>query len=232
MLDFFEDRDCPRVNPIFYISKTTGKTDASEYFTVNATTGFLYQIRNFDYEDTSIQCGLGKTEGILNITAKDGPHTVSTILNVNFTNIDDTPPVFVRSECSTTCYSCPVPDISVTIDYFDQGTIKTEPSHLKAIDTDSPQSKITYKLIVYPETYKENIEFENGTFILNQSFANFSNFGEPSDFRVIVVLQAFGSNGQKSEHLVLILHVTLPKTTTKDTTTMDKEICILSTTTE
>ncbi|XP_062608359.1 uncharacterized protein LOC134270186 [Saccostrea cucullata] len=146
MFDFFQDRDCPRDRPIFIISKTTEKADASEYFTVNTTSGFLYQIKNFDYEDTGIQCGLGKTGGILNVTAKYGSYTMSTILNVNFTDVDDTPPVFVRDDCSTTCYSCPVPAIFVTIDYFDQGIIKTEPSHLKAIDTDSPRSKITYNL--------------------------------------------------------------------------------------
>ncbi|XP_062608358.1 uncharacterized protein LOC134270185 [Saccostrea cucullata] len=205
---------------------TNDKTDASEYFTVNTTTGFLYQIKNFDYEDTRIQCGLGKTGGILNITAKDGPHTVSTILNVNFINLDDTPPVFVRDDCSSTCYSCRVPDISVTIDYFTQGIIKTEPSRLKAIDTDSPRSKITYKLTAYPERYIDNIAFENGTFILSQSFANFSNSSESSDFRVVVVLQAFGSNGQKSEPFVLIMHVTLPPTTTKDTTTIEMGILL------
>ncbi|XP_062599941.1 uncharacterized protein LOC134261531, partial [Saccostrea cucullata] len=182
MLDLFQDRDCPRVTPIVGISKTTAGTDVSEYFTVNTTTGFLYQMKNFDYEDTRIQCGLGKGGGTLNITAEDGPHTVFTILNVNFTNVDDTPPVFVRDKCSSTCYSCSVPDISVTIDYFDQGIIKTEPNRIKAIDPDTSSSNIAYNL-------EDNTKFEYGSFILNQSFANFSNFGESSDFDVAVLLQ-------------------------------------------
>ncbi|XP_062620848.1 mucin-2-like [Saccostrea cucullata] len=219
MLDYFKDRDCPKVTPMVGISKTTAGPDVSDFFTVNTTTGFLNQIKNFDYEDTQIQCDLGKSGGILNITAEDGPHNVYTILNVNFTNLDDTPPVFVNYDCSTTCYTCPVPGISVTIDYFDQGIIKTDPSRIKAIDPDTPSSNITYNLEVDPAKYIDNIEFENGSFILNQSFANFSNFGESSDFSVVVVLQAMGSNGHNSDNFTLTVNVTVPPPTTPEPTT-------------
>ncbi|XP_062609422.1 uncharacterized protein LOC134271189 [Saccostrea cucullata] len=218
MFDSFEDRDCPKENPVISISKAAGENDARDYFTVNNATGFLYQTKNFDYEETKFQCGLGQTGGILNITAKDGPHTVTTILTVNFVDVDDTPPVFVRYGCSITCYSCAVPDLSVTINYFDQGIVKTEPSSIKAVDPDS-QTNITYSLDVYPEKYKDNIEFENGSFILNQSFANFSNFGESSDFSVVVVLQAMGDNGQKSDNFTLTVNVTVPPPTTPEQTT-------------
>lgn len=44
--------------------------DAGEYFMINSTKGYLYQIKHFDYEDTDIQCGLGKRGGFLNITAE------------------------------------------------------------------------------------------------------------------------------------------------------------------
>lgn len=53
------------VIPLFSIQK-----DASEYFTVNSTTGYLYQTKQFDYEESTIQCGIGKEGGFLNITAE------------------------------------------------------------------------------------------------------------------------------------------------------------------
>lgn len=49
--------------------------DASQYFTINNTIGYLYQIRQFDFEDTEIQCGLGRGGGFLNITAEVTLHT-------------------------------------------------------------------------------------------------------------------------------------------------------------
>ncbi|XP_061177781.1 uncharacterized protein LOC133186566 [Saccostrea echinata] len=219
LFNMFKDRDCPKETPMISISMATGETDAGEYFTVNKTSGYLHQIKNFDYEETSIQCNLGKTGGVLNITATDGPHSISKLLNVIFVDVDDSPPVFVRSDCSTTCYTCPVSNISVTIYYFDQGIIKTEPTGIKALDPDTPQSNITYSLDVYPEEYKDNIEFENGSFILNQSFANFSNFNEPSDFSVVIILRATGSNGQNSDNFTLTVNVTVPPTTTPEPTT-------------
>lgn len=51
--------------PLFSIQK-----DASEYFTINSTTGYLYQTKQFDYEESTIQCGIGKEGGFLNITAE------------------------------------------------------------------------------------------------------------------------------------------------------------------
>lgn len=48
---------------------------------------------------------------------QDGPHTTSKPLKVMFVDVDDTPPVFVRSECSLTCYSCPVSAINVNVEY-------------------------------------------------------------------------------------------------------------------
>lgn len=53
------------VIPLFSIQK-----DASEYFTINSTTGYLYQTKQFDYEESTIQCGIGKEGGFLNITAE------------------------------------------------------------------------------------------------------------------------------------------------------------------
>lgn len=46
------------------------KRDASQYFMVNSSTGNLYQIKRFDYEDSNIQCNLGKGGGYLNITVE------------------------------------------------------------------------------------------------------------------------------------------------------------------
>lgn len=37
---------------------------------INITTGYLYQMKHFDYEDKTIQCGMGKGGGFLNITAE------------------------------------------------------------------------------------------------------------------------------------------------------------------
>lgn len=42
---------------------------------------------------------------------------------------------------------------------------------------------------VYPTKYSDNIRFENGTFVLLQSFANFSGYAEESDFTVTVTMQ-------------------------------------------
>lgn len=37
--------------------------------------------------------------------------------------------------------------------------------------------------------YRDNIQFENGTFVLLQSFANLSGYAEQSDFTVTVIMQ-------------------------------------------
>ena len=37
------------------------QTDAIDYFMVQKGTGYLYQIKSFDYEDTIIQCRLGRS---------------------------------------------------------------------------------------------------------------------------------------------------------------------------
>lgn len=44
-------------------------------------------------------------------------------------------------------------------------------------------------LSVYPVKYTDNIQFDNGTFVLLQSFANFSRYAEESDFTVTVTMQ-------------------------------------------
>lgn len=44
-------------------------------------------------------------------------------------------------------------------------------------------------LSVYPVEYRDNILFDNGTFVLLQSFANFSGYAEESDFTVTVTMQ-------------------------------------------
>lgn len=46
------------------------KRDVSEFFMVNSSTGNLYQVKRFDYEDRNIQCNLGKGGGYLNIIAE------------------------------------------------------------------------------------------------------------------------------------------------------------------
>lgn len=51
---------------------------------------------------------------------QDGPHKISKALSVTFVDVDDTPPVFVNSGCSSTCYTCPVSDINADVNYADQ----------------------------------------------------------------------------------------------------------------
>lgn len=41
-----------------------------EYFMINSSTGFLSQVKHFDYEDTEIQCNLGKGGGFVKIIAE------------------------------------------------------------------------------------------------------------------------------------------------------------------
>lgn len=203
------------------ISDSSNERDASQYFMVNSSTGYLYQIKHFDYEDTHIQCGMGKGGGYLNITAEDGVHKTSKILSVTFVDIDDSPPVFVNSQCSTTCYIniCPVLSLVADIHFFDQGTVPTNPASIKALDPDTNSTNITYSMDVHPVKYTNNIQFDNGTFVLLQSFANFSGYAEESDFTVTVTMQATGSNGQMSDNLTLSIHVKVPPTTTTTTTT-------------
>lgn len=220
LLNYFKDRDCPKDHLVLSISKySSTERDVSQYFMVNSSTGYLYQIKRFDYEDTDIQCGLGKGGGFLNITAEDGPHTTSKSLGVTFVDVDDTPPVFVKSECSSTCYTCPVSTINADVPYSDQGTVVTDPPSIKALDPDTDPTNITYSMEVYPEKYRDNIQFDNGTFVLLQSFANFSGYAEESDFTVTVTMQATGSNGQMSDNLTLSINVKVPPTTTTTTTT-------------
>lgn len=54
------------------------KRDVSQFFIVNSSTGYLLQGKRFDYEDTAIQCGLGKGGGYLNITAEVTPYITYT----------------------------------------------------------------------------------------------------------------------------------------------------------
>lgn len=73
--------------PLFSIQK-----DASEYFTINSTTGYLYQTKQFDYEESTIQCGIGKEGGFLNITAEVFTFTyrnwlLKVYVNANYTFI-------------------------------------------------------------------------------------------------------------------------------------------------
>lgn len=56
-------------------------------------------------------------------------------------------------------------------------------------------------LIVYPTKYKDIIRFENGRFVLLQSFANFSEYRKESDFTVIVTIQVSASLSS-----IIILH--------------------------
>lgn len=56
-------------------------------------------------------------------------------------------------------------------------------------------------LIVYPTKYKDIIRFEDGRFVLLQSFANFSEYREESDFTVIVTIQVSASLS-----CIIILH--------------------------
>lgn len=45
---------------LFSITVSLIQKDVSEYFTINSTTGYLYQTKQFDYEESTIQCGMGK----------------------------------------------------------------------------------------------------------------------------------------------------------------------------
>lgn len=47
---------------------------------VNSSTGYLYQIKRFDYENTTIQCSLGKGGGFLNVTAEVIKHVCNMIV--------------------------------------------------------------------------------------------------------------------------------------------------------
>lgn len=175
---------------------------------VNSSTAYLYQINRFDYEDTDIQCGLGKGGGFLNITAEDGLYNISRVLDVTFVDIDDTPPVFVNSQCTSTCYTCPVSSLSAAVLDSFQGPILSDQPSIKALDPDTPPpNTITYNIDVFPSKYKNIIQFENGRFDLLQSFSNFSGNEENSDFIVTVILQATGSNGQTSDKFVFTIYV-------------------------
>ncbi|XP_065941826.1 uncharacterized protein [Magallana gigas] len=197
--------------------------DASEYFTVNSTTGYLYQTKQFDYEESTIQCGIGKEGGFLNITAEDGLHKTFISLSVAFINIDDAPPVFVNSDCSNVCLKCPLSSLSTFVHITHQGLIPTNPPAIKAIYLGS---NVVYDMDVYPTKYSDNIRFENGTFVLPQSFANFSGYAEESDFTVTVIMQATGSNGQTSDKFPFSIHVnTRPISSTSQQITDQTSSC-------
>lgn len=55
---------------IFALFSSSLQKDASQYFMVNSSTGYLYQIKHFDYENTTIQCVLAKGGGNINISAE------------------------------------------------------------------------------------------------------------------------------------------------------------------
>lgn len=233
LFDYFKDRDCPKERLMLSISDYSSKEkDVGGYFMVNNSTGYLYQVRHFDYEDTDIQCGLGKGGGFVNIRAEDGLHKTSKSLSVTFINIDDAPPVVVNSVCSTVCFTCPISSLSAFVHITHQGPIITDPPGVKAIDLDTKQSNIiVYTLDVYPTKYKDIIWFEDSRFVLLQSFANFSKYKEESDFTVIVTMQATGSNGQASDKFSFTIYVMVgPISSTSQQTSGGQtyEITILS----
>lgn len=207
----------------FVIPLFSNQKDASEYFTVNSSTGYLYQTKQFDYEESTIQCGIRKEGGFLNITAEDGLHKTSKSLSVAFINIDDAPPVFVKSDCSNVCLKCPLYSLSAFVHITHQGLIPTNPPAIKAIYLGS---NVVYDMDVYPTKYSDNIRFENGTFVLPQSFANFSGYAEESDFTVTVIMQATGSNGQTSDKFPFSIHVnTRPISSTSQQITDQTSSC-------
>lgn len=118
LLDYFKDRDCPKERLVLSISKNSrNKKDVGEYFMINSSTGFLSQVKHFDYEDTETQCNLGKGGGFVKIIAEDGLYKTSKSLSVTFINIDDAPPVFVNSDCSTVCSKCPILSLSAIVHF-------------------------------------------------------------------------------------------------------------------
>lgn len=65
----------------FYINTLSLiQKDVGEYFMINSSTGFLSQVKHFDYEDTEIQCNLGKGGGFVKIIAE---------VNLRFSFIQD-----------------------------------------------------------------------------------------------------------------------------------------------
>lgn len=232
LLDYFKDRDCPKERLVLSISKNSrNKKDVGEYFMINSSTGFLSQVKHFDYEDTEIQCNLGKGGGFVKIIAEDGLYKTSKSLSVTFINIDDAPPVFVNNDCSTVCSKCPILSLSAIVHFTYHGPILTNPPGIKAIDLDTEQSNIIdYNLDIYPTKYKDIIRFENGRFVLLQSFANFSEYRKESDFTVIVTIQATGSNGQTSKKLSFTIYVMVAPISSSQQTSLSQtdEIMILS----
>lgn len=62
---------------------------------------------------------------------QDGPHKISKSLIVMFVDVDDTPPVFVNSQCTSTCFTCPVSAINADVHYTDQVIQKIIIFHFK-----------------------------------------------------------------------------------------------------
>lgn len=198
--------------------------DASYFFMINSTSGFLYQSKVFDNEDihSFIHCDQWKEGEFLNITANDGIHKTSKSLRVTFVDIDDHPPVFVMSGCTTICYVCPRTDLDAIVNYYGQDSINTYPPYIKVLDPDTSTTNFTYDMEVYPKKYKDNIRFVNGSFHLLQPLANFTDFRELAEFKITVVLQATGSNGQTGNCTLLIRVVDTPGTAFKQTTITKK----------
>ncbi|XP_052690980.1 uncharacterized protein LOC128168866 [Crassostrea angulata] len=227
--DFFTDRDCPKEHLVLNISEYTATGmqvahDASYFFMINSTSGFLYQSKVFDNEDiySFIHCDQWKEGGFLNITANDGIHKTSKSLRVTFVDIDDHPPVFVMSGCTTICYVCPRTDLDAIVNYYGQDSINTYPPYITVLDPDTSTTNFTYDMEVYPKKYKDNIRFVNGSFHLLQPLANFTDFRELAEFKITVVLQATGSNGQTGNCTLLIRVVDTPGTALKQTTITKK----------
>lgn len=78
---------------------------------------------------------------------QDGPHNISKSLSVTYVDVDDTPPVFVNSQCTSTCFTCPISAINADVHYADQVIQKIIICHLRIPSCGSGFADVTIEAI-------------------------------------------------------------------------------------
>lgn len=66
---------------------------------------------------------------------------------MTYVDVDDTPPVFVNSGCTSTCFTCPISAINANVNYADQVIQKIIICHLRIQSCGSGFADVTIEAI-------------------------------------------------------------------------------------
>ncbi|XP_069106475.1 uncharacterized protein [Argopecten irradians] len=226
-----DDRDCYKDGNIIEVARYTAvnQHDASSFFSYNATSKQVYLSRVFDYDEMYCDFNFKLVHGVLYFNLKlypdNDPKSISQEkITVNFTDVDDEPPVFLKYKGCKECLSkCKSTSQSHTIrlerDIQSNLTFET-----MAKDFDTEEEDLEYTIIEVIPDYLLNyvdIDSQNGTVNLQISEGIIGSGNDTVKLdQINIVLQVRERYlNQSSDNLTLTLTVLYPTTTTTTSTT-------------